>query len=234
MKKLLGIVVLGLLLSGNAYAKIDSSYEKQIYEGCINDAKRNNDFNSASKKFCKCYANQFDKKFNNEQLLKFLNKSQQEQAKIINNEISPSCYPKSKKKNKKSISILPSKLPVLECTFTILDIVREEKEITEMMDLDQINRKMIKQGYGKLNVTKDKYEFEYIQKFDTDEVYIEGYINRSTGYMKFTSSVSWDPWFTNSDGSRIIDGEKLYRDDVLGMVDFTHTGTCDKAERKNL
>ena len=42
---------------------------------------------------------QFDKKFNNEKLLKFLNKSQQEQAKIVNNEISPPCYPKSKKKN---------------------------------------------------------------------------------------------------------------------------------------
>ena len=75
------------MLSTNVFAKIDSSYEKQIYEGCINDAKRNNDFNSASKKFCKCYANQFNKKFNNEQLVKFLNKSQQEQAKIINNEM---------------------------------------------------------------------------------------------------------------------------------------------------
>ena len=95
MKKLLGIVVLGLLLSGNAFAKIDSSYEKQIYEGCINDAKQNNDYNSASKKFCKCYANQFDKKFNNEQLINFLNKNQQEQAQIVNNEISPPCYQKS-------------------------------------------------------------------------------------------------------------------------------------------
>ena len=45
MKKLLGIVVLGLLLSGNAYAKIDESYKKQIYEGCINDAKKDNNYN---------------------------------------------------------------------------------------------------------------------------------------------------------------------------------------------
>ena len=232
MIRIILIIIFSIVLSTNVFAKIDSSYEKQIYEGCINDAKRNNDFNSASKKFCKCYANQFNKKFNNEQLVKFLNKSQQEQAKIINNEISSPCYPKSKKKNKKSISILPSKLPVLECTFTILDIVREEKEITEMMDLDQINRKMIKQGYGKLNVTKDKYEFEYIQKFDTDEVYIEGYINRSTGYMKFTSSESWNAWFDQD--PMMIEGVLTYRKDVLATVDFTHTGTCDKAERKNL
>ena len=68
MKKLLSIIVLGLLLSGNAYAKIDKSYVKQIYEGCISDAKQNNDYNSNSKKFCKCYANQFNIKFNNDQL----------------------------------------------------------------------------------------------------------------------------------------------------------------------
>ena len=80
MKKLLSIIVLGLLLSGNAYAKIDKSYVKQIYEGCISDAKQNNDYNSNSKKFCKCYANQFNIKFNNDQLIEFLSKSDQEKA----------------------------------------------------------------------------------------------------------------------------------------------------------
>ena len=102
MKKIIILTFLTFIFSSNTFAKIDDSYKQQIYYGCINDAKRNNDFNSASKKFCKCYANQFDKKFNNEQLVKFLNKSQQEQAKIVNNEIAPPCYPKSKKKNKNS------------------------------------------------------------------------------------------------------------------------------------
>jgi len=78
-------LVAGLLLSGNAYAKIDDSYQQQIYYGCINDAKKNNDYNSDSKKFCKCYANQFNKRFDNEQLIKFLSKSDQAKAQIIQN-----------------------------------------------------------------------------------------------------------------------------------------------------
>ena len=98
MKKLFTILLLTLLMCGNGSAKIDSSYEKQIYEGCINDAKQNNDYNSASKKFCKCYANQFDKKFNNEQLINFLSKSDQAKAQIVQNEIAPPCYPKTNEK----------------------------------------------------------------------------------------------------------------------------------------
>ena len=91
-------MVLGLILVGNAYAKIDKSYVNQIYDGCISDAKQNNDYNSDSKKFCKCYANEFNKKFNNAGLMEFMNKSDQAKAKIIQNEISPPCYPVSKKK----------------------------------------------------------------------------------------------------------------------------------------
>mgnify|MGYP001435053193 CR=1 FL=1 len=102
MKKILLFLILSFLFNSNSFAKIDSSYEKQIYEGCINDAKQNNDYNSASRKFCKCYANQFDKKFNNEQLINFLSKSDQAKAQIVQNEIAPPCYPKSKKKNKNS------------------------------------------------------------------------------------------------------------------------------------
>ena len=84
MKKLFStILVLGLLLSNSANAKIDKSYVKQIYEGCISDAKQNNDYNSDSKKFCKCYANEFNKKFNNAGLMEFMNKSDQEKAQIV-------------------------------------------------------------------------------------------------------------------------------------------------------
>ena len=95
MKNFLTILILSILFTSNAYAKIDKSYVKQIYEGCISDAKQNNDYNSNSKKFCKCYANQFNIKFNNDQLIKFLSKSDQAKAQIIQNEISPPCYPKS-------------------------------------------------------------------------------------------------------------------------------------------
>lgn len=119
MIKIITIIIFSFLFSANAFAKIDSSYKKQIYEGCINDAKQNNDYNSASKNFCKCYANQFDKKFNNEQLLNFLNKSQQYQAKVVQNEIAPICYPKSKvsKKTNNSIIILKDCSPKIDGSF---------------------------------------------------------------------------------------------------------------------
>ena len=48
MKKLLTILILSILFTSSAYAKIDKSYVKQIYKGCINDAKQNNDYNSDS------------------------------------------------------------------------------------------------------------------------------------------------------------------------------------------
>ena len=107
MKRFLTIFILSILFISNAYAKIDKSYVKQIYEGCISDAKQNNDYNSNSKKFCKCYANEFDKKFTNEQLIEFLSKSDQAKAQIIQNEISPSCYSATNKvkQNKNEIEI---------------------------------------------------------------------------------------------------------------------------------
>ena len=100
MKRFLTIFILSILFTSNAYAKIDKSYVKQIYEGCISDAKQNNDYNSNSKKFCKCYVNEFDKKFTNEQLIEFLSKSDQAKAQIIQNEISPPCYPTSNSSQK--------------------------------------------------------------------------------------------------------------------------------------
>ena len=95
MKRFLTIFILSILFTSSAYAKIDKSYVKQIYEGCINDAKQNNDYNSDSKKFCKCYANQFNIKFNNDQLIEFLSKSDQAKAQIVETQLAPPCYPAS-------------------------------------------------------------------------------------------------------------------------------------------
>ena len=107
MKNFLTFLILSILFTSSAYSKIDKSYVKQIYEGCISDAKQNNDYNSDSKKFCRCYANEFNKRFDNEQLIKFLSKSDQAKAQIIQNEISPPCYPTTNKvkQNKNEIEI---------------------------------------------------------------------------------------------------------------------------------
>jgi len=106
MKKLLTFLILSILFTSSAYAKIDKSYVKQIYEGCISDAKQNNDYNSNSKKFCKCYANQFNVKFNNAGLMEFMNKSDQAKAQIIQNEISPPCYPTSNSSQKSNSNLI--------------------------------------------------------------------------------------------------------------------------------
>ena len=106
MKNFLTFLILSILFTSSAYSKIDRSYVKQIYEGCISDAKQNNDYNSDSKKFCKCYANQFNKRFNNEQLIEFLSKSDQAKAQIIQNEISPPCYPASNSSQKSNSNFI--------------------------------------------------------------------------------------------------------------------------------
>jgi len=125
------------------------------------------------------------------------------------------------------------KLPTLECTFSV-ETFDGTKEVTEIFDLEQIEKKMIKQGYGKVKVNKDQYKFQIIQKFDTTEVFLKGSINRSTGNFNFTSSEEWDPWFSNGKDYKIDGGKTIYRKDVLATVDQDHTGSCDKVERKNL
>jgi hypothetical protein len=159
------------------FAKIDSSYERQIYEGCINDAKLNNDYNSASKKFCKCYANQFDKKFNNEQLLKFLNKSQQEQAKIVNNEISPSCYPATKKTQKINDQVEIN--CILSDGLSSMWLIDEKNKIIERdgVDLsDSLDWSVLRWNEKIINV---------YYKFGTSERWDKNYLrlDRTTGIM---------------------------------------------------
>ena len=166
MKKLFTILLLTLLMCGNGSAKIDSSYEKQIYEGCINDAKQNNDYNSASKKFCKCYANQFDKKFNNEQLINFLSKSDQAKAQIVQNEIAPPCYPKSEKKN----STNGSKITTLKKCYDIESLQNFEEAL---------------EVYG---ITEEYYEVNLKNETVSDVVVRNGATNIWTYPIKDTTS----------------------------------------------
>jgi len=229
MKKLIWVIFISLCLSSSAYSKIDKSYVNQIYEGCISDAKQNNDYNSDSKKFCKCYANEFNKKFNNAGLMKFMNKSDQAKAKIIQNEISPPCYPVSKKKKKSNLlSSVFSKLPVLECSYKY-----KGENIIEKLDLNQIDKKMKKQGYGGLKVSKDLYEAKFLSKdgstYDDgirfDETLVTGKINRSTGDLKMTLSKTWNYFF---------DVDNVSKEERFSDTEHVMYGTCKKIENKNL
>ncbi len=91
MKKLLVIIVLGLLLSGNAFAKVDKKLLKDMSNGCIYAAKANNDYGSEAKKFCKCMTNTFNKKMNTSQFKKYLNSSQSQQNKWMKENVTPVC-----------------------------------------------------------------------------------------------------------------------------------------------
>ena len=222
-------MILSILFTSSAYSKIDRSYVKQIYEGCITDAKQNNDYNSDSKKFCKCYANEYNKKFNNTELIEFMNKSDQAKAQIIQNEISPPCYPVSKEKKKSNLlSSMFSKYPVLECSY---EFMGEDK--IEIIDLKQINNKMKKQGFGGLKITKDLYKIKFIKKdgseYDDgkrfDENQITATINRSTGDFKMKVSDTWIYFF---------DVDNVSKNERFSTTQYEMFGSCKKTESKNL
>ena len=50
MKKLLGIVVLGLLLSGNSFAMTND--QNTMYQGCVENAKQLGE--QRAKQYCRC------------------------------------------------------------------------------------------------------------------------------------------------------------------------------------
>ena len=91
MKKIFLYVFLVLILNTNAYSIVSESYLKPIFKNCLNDAKKNNDDNNESWKFCKCYTNAFNEKFDNQELINFMMKKDEVKTQFIQNEILPMC-----------------------------------------------------------------------------------------------------------------------------------------------
>ena len=77
MKKLLGIVVLGLLLSGNAYA-LSIYIEKSIYNGCYPDVKSRLGAKNA-KAYCGCFVKLSSQKWTDEEFDALTNESEEYQ-----------------------------------------------------------------------------------------------------------------------------------------------------------
>ena len=77
MKKLLGIVVLGLLLSGNAYALTND--QKEMYEGCVEDATHLEQ--SRAKQYCKCITIMITDKYSIDEILRISQSSTEEYLK---------------------------------------------------------------------------------------------------------------------------------------------------------
>ncbi len=61
---------------------------KQMEDGCLQGAKNDNNLTPKIQKYCKCYANWFDKNLNQNELIEFMNKTKNDQrAFIIRNNI---------------------------------------------------------------------------------------------------------------------------------------------------
>lgn len=64
MKKLFGIVVLGLLFTNISYSKINKAYYKELYDSCMIEALKANVGYMITKNYCKCSADHFDNNYN--------------------------------------------------------------------------------------------------------------------------------------------------------------------------
>ena len=69
MKKLLGIMVLGLLFSNISYSKISKDIYNELYEACMIEAMKADLGYKITKNYCKCSVDHFDKNYNDNSLL---------------------------------------------------------------------------------------------------------------------------------------------------------------------
>ena len=75
MKKLLGILVLGLLLSSNAYALTND--QKEMYEGCVEDSTHLEE--NRAKQYCKCITIMITDKYSMDEILRIAELSVEQQ-----------------------------------------------------------------------------------------------------------------------------------------------------------
>ena len=69
MKKVLGILVLGLLFCNVGFGKISKAYYDVLFGGCMEEALKSNYSYNLTKKYCKCSADHFNKNYNDDSLL---------------------------------------------------------------------------------------------------------------------------------------------------------------------
>ena len=72
MSKLLAIIVLGLLINNPLYAEVNTKNLNEFYNGCLDNAKRKNQY-EAGVKICTCVAKIINAKLNNNEFEKIFN-----------------------------------------------------------------------------------------------------------------------------------------------------------------
>lgn len=100
MKKVLILLILGILYSTNSFA-LSGSREKIEFQACYNGSINQGESRNFAKAYCKCFANKLDKKYTDKQLDKLSSKG----SNHMMNKIRPlanQCYNSAKKKTKSS------------------------------------------------------------------------------------------------------------------------------------
>ena len=72
MSKLLSIIILSLLINNPLYAKVNTKNLNEFYNGCLDNAKRKNQY-EAGIKICTCTVKIINAKLNNDEFEKIFN-----------------------------------------------------------------------------------------------------------------------------------------------------------------
>ena len=72
MKKLLLIVVLGLMFSNISHSKISKLYYDELYNSCMDEALKFNIGYEITNNYCKCVADHMDNNYNDKSLIKLV------------------------------------------------------------------------------------------------------------------------------------------------------------------
>ena len=90
MKKLLAIMVLGLLINNPLNAKVNTKNLNEFYNGCLDNAKRKNQY-EAGVKICTCTVKIINAKLNNDEFEKIFNSDENLADKWMRENLVPNC-----------------------------------------------------------------------------------------------------------------------------------------------
>ena len=90
MSKLLSIIILSLLINNPLNAKVNTKNLNEFYNGCLDNAKRKNQY-EAGVKICTCTVKIINAKLNNDEFEKIFNSNENLAEKWMRENLVPNC-----------------------------------------------------------------------------------------------------------------------------------------------
>ena len=90
MKKFLAIIALGLLINNPLNAEVNTKNLNEFYNGCLDNAKRKNQY-EAGLKICTCTVKIINAKLNNDEFEKIFNSDENLADKWMRENLVPNC-----------------------------------------------------------------------------------------------------------------------------------------------